>query len=84
MHLLYGIINLFIQLYVLGIIVRVVMDWTGLWTRTAFADFIFRMTEPFLAPMRRYTVMNDIDFGPAVALLILGLLRSFLRIILTG
>lgn len=84
MSALNGIFSLLIQLYTLAIIIRVIMSWTDLGANSSFGEMLFSITEPFLAPLRKYTLAGDIDLSPVAALVILAIVRAFLRGILTG
>jgi len=66
------------------IIIRVIISWV----RPGFADerwrkiltFIYDVTEPILAPIRRLIPTGNIglDFSPFIALLALNIIKNFL------
>lgn len=41
-------------------------------------SLVMQITEPILAPIRRYTTFGVFDFSPMVALIVLGLIKRVL------
>lgn len=87
MNALFWLIDQVIGLYITLVIVQVVLSWLVAFnvinTRNRFVymvgDFLYRITEPALRPIRRLLPnMGGIDLSPVV--LILGL--YFLRVLL--
>jgi YggT family protein len=87
MHALFWLIDTAIGFYVTLVIIQVVLSWLVAFnvvnTRNRFVylvgDFLYRVTEPALKPIRRLLPhMGGIDLSPVV--LILGL--YFLRVLL--
>ncbi len=87
MNALFWLIDQVIGLYITLVIVQVVLSWLVAFnvinTRNRFVymvgDFLYRITEPALKPIRRLLpTMGGIDLSPVV--LILGL--YFLRMLL--
>jgi YggT family protein len=87
MHALFWLIDTAIGFYVTLVIIQVVLSWLVAFnvvnTRNRFVylvgDFLYRITEPALRPIRRLLPqMGGIDLSPVV--LILGL--YFLRVLL--
>ncbi|GBC84063.1 hypothetical protein HRbin11_00484 [bacterium HR11] len=70
-----------IQVYILLIVFRVFLSWGFLPIR--YWRWLVRLTEPVLAPVRRLlgrsAVSTAIDFSPAIVVLLLVLLRRWLR-----
>ena len=67
-YLLFGLLGLF----TLMIFVRVIYLWLGVSSRNRVARFSFQVTEPLLAPLRRWVPMvGMIDISPIVAFAIL-------------
>ncbi len=70
-----------IQVYILLIVFRVFLSWGFLPVR--YWRWLIRLTEPVLGPVRRLfrrsAVSTAIDFSPAVVVLLLVLLRRWLR-----
>ena len=87
MNALFWLIDQVIGLYITLVIVQVVLSWLVAFnvinTRNRFVymvgDFLYRITEPALKPIRRWMPsMGGLDISPVV--LILGL--YFLRVLL--
>lgn len=66
----------------LMLIARVVLSWTNPTGGGALAAFVYQMTEPILAPIRRVLPpTGGIDWSPLVAMLLVGVVvRVFARI----
>jgi YggT family protein len=64
------------------LIARVVLSWTNPGGGGGLVAFVYQMTEPFLAPIRRLLPpTGGIDWSPLVAMLLLGVvLRVVARI----
>ena len=82
------IIDTVIDLYLWVVIIWVIMSWLVSFqivnTHNRFvyliSDFLHRLTEPALAPIRRVTpYVSGIDLSPFVLILILYFLRLLLR-----
>ncbi len=78
--LLYHVINIYIWL----LIISVVMSWlvhfniinTGSRLVYMLGDFLYRITEPLLAPIRRFLpFMGGLDISPVVLILLLWTLQ---------
>ncbi|HYM52305.1 MAG TPA: YggT family protein [Candidatus Dormibacteraeota bacterium] len=63
------------------ILARVLVSWTQPTGGGGFTAFIYQVTEPILAPIRRVIPPTGaIDWAPMIAILLLGILtRAFLR-----
>lgn len=59
---------------------RIIFSWFAPSNRSGVAVFLFQMTEPLLAPVRRLLPQTGmLDFSPLVVLLVLGaVMRAFL------
>jgi YggT family protein len=80
MNLLLRLINLLFTLYSLALIARVFLSWFRISPYHPLARFLIQITEPLLAPLRRYIpTMGGLDFTPMVLLLILTLVEQLLR-----
>jgi YggT family protein len=66
----------------LMLIARVLLSWTNPRGGGGLVAFVYQMTEPILAPIRRVLPPSaGIDWSPLVAMLVLGVLvRVFARI----
>jgi len=84
MKALFTVIDYALQLYVIVLIVAVVMSWLIAFnvvnTRNQFvamlADFLYRVTEPALRPIRRMMPnLGGIDISPIILFLIILFIR---------
>src|SRR5256885_1571964 len=72
-YLLFGLLGL----YTLMIFVRVIYSWLGVSYRNRFARFSIQVTEPLLAPLRRWIPMaGAFDISPIIAFVILWIAQS--------
>lgn len=72
-------INVLAQALVLAIFVRVIMSWVPMRLPLGLNDLVWNVTEPVLAPIRRYLPMaGGIDFSPFIAILLIQLVASIL------
>ena len=73
------LIGLLVQLYSFLLLVRVLLTWVRIAPRHPLVRFLWAMTEPLLAPIRRrLPPFGGLDFSPIVAVLLLALLQSLL------
>jgi YggT family protein len=55
------------------LIIRVVLSWTNPMGGGGLTAFVYQMTEPILAPIRRLIpASSGIDWSPLIAMLLLG------------
>jgi len=80
-QVLTSFVTLLGAVYSLLILLRVVMSWMSPTGGGAFTAFVYQVTEPVLAPIRRLMPpMGGLDWSPFIALLLLSfLLRIFAR-----
>ena len=72
-YLLFGLLGL----YTLMIFVRVIYSWLGVSYRNRAARFSIQVTEPLLAPLRRWVPMVGMfDISPIIAFVILWIAQS--------
>ena len=70
-------INVLVQAEVLAIFVRVIMSWVPLRLPFGLNELVWNVTEPVLAPIRRYMpIAGGMDFSPLIALLLIQILAS--------
>ena len=64
------------------LIARVVLSWTNPMGGGGMTAFIYQVTEPILAPIRRFLPpTSGVDWSPLIAMLLLGVvLRVIVRI----
>lgn len=73
------VINLLFTVYSLAIIARSLLPWFRIDYYHPVMRFLIRITEPVLAPLRRYIPpMGGLDFTPTVALLLLWFVERLL------
>ncbi len=79
-----GIIAVVIQVYSFVILGRVLMGWVPMFTGrpldpgNPLVNALLRVTEPVLAPVRRFTTFGMMDLSPIVVLLTLTILSRVL------
>ena len=70
MLVLRQMVDLFFTLYSLAIVARVFMSWVRIDPYHPVAQFLYRITEPVLAPLRqRIPPAGMVDISPMVALI---------------
>ena len=70
-------VNVLAQALVLAIFVRVIMSWVPVRLPLGLNDLVWNVTEPVLAPIRRYLpIAGGMDFSPLIALLLIQILAS--------
>ncbi|HEX5040638.1 MAG TPA: YggT family protein [Candidatus Limnocylindria bacterium] len=73
MELLVNFVRLFATLLWLLLIARVVLSWTNPTGGGGIVAFIYQVTEPILAPIRRVLPpTGGIDWSPLIAMLVIG------------
>jgi YggT family protein len=81
MSLLLTFIGMLALVYTFLILGRVLVSWTNPTGGGGLTAFLYQVTEPVLAPIRRLLPPTaGIDWSPMIAILLLGILTSaFLR-----
>lgn len=78
--LLLRLVNIVFTLYSLAFIARALLSWVRISYYHPVAHFLIQITEPILAPLRRYIPpVGGVDFTPMVALLILWFVEQLLQ-----
>lgn len=74
------IINWVLQIYIFIIIARAVISWVQPNPYNPIVQFLYKVTEPVLRPIRRILPLRStaIDISPLVAILILWALQYFI------
>ena len=76
-------VNVLSQALSLAIIVRVLLSWVPMRLPWGLGDFVWSVTEPILAPIRRaLPFMGGMDFSPLIALFGIQIVASLLLRIL--
>jgi YggT family protein len=83
MNFILSVLIFLIQAFLVIVLIRVIFSWLSPYPTNAFSRLAWQVTEPVLGPIRRrLPLMSGIDLSPVVvwlaALLLIGLLRSFL------
>ncbi|MCY3919526.1 MAG: YggT family protein [Chloroflexi bacterium] len=79
-----GLAAVVLQVFFFIVLARVIMSWIPLITNkpldysNPIVKFLIDVTEPVLAPMRRYLTIGMIDLSPMVLLIGLSILQSIL------
>jgi YggT family protein len=85
MRVLADLINLIVQIYAFLFIARALLSFTGIDPYHPAAQFLYRLTEPVLAPIRRVLPpAGMMDFSPMVAMLLVIVVGQILVALLTG
>lgn len=74
------IINLLI-LYETILIVRIILSWIKVDHNQPFMQFIYKITEPVLKPIRKFLPTESLgfDFSPIIVFIIIEFLKNFFR-----
>lgn len=71
---LVGVIGLLVQIYTFMLLVRILLEWMRVSYAQPMMRFLWDVTEPLLAPIRRrLPTFAGLDFSPVVAVLLLAL-----------
>ncbi|HKI83887.1 MAG TPA: YggT family protein [Candidatus Krumholzibacteria bacterium] len=79
-----NLLTTLLDLYMLVLLARVLLSWVSLGRQHPVSVWVYRATEPLLAPIRSvFGIWGGLDFSPVVAILILSFLRRLIvRILL--
>ncbi len=70
-------VNVLAQALTLAIFVRVLLSWVPMKLPWGLGEFVWSVTEPILAPIRRaLPFMGGIDFSPIIAFFLIQFLAS--------
>jgi YggT family protein len=74
------VIDIILTVYLWIIIARAVISWVNADPYNKIVVFLYRVTEPVLAPIRRIIPRHSlpIDFSPLIVLLVIFFLQQFL------
>lgn len=85
MRFIADLINITFTLLNLAILARVLVSWVNPNPYHPAMQILYQITEPILAPIRRYLPSTGmIDFSPLVAIILLGLVQRLLLSFLFG
>ncbi len=80
-----NIIATVLTIYSFIVLARVLMSWVPMFTgrpldpSNPLVKFLLDVTEPIMAPVRRYTTIGMIDLSPLVVLIGLQIIAGILR-----
>jgi YggT family protein len=74
------IIDIALSMYMWVIIARAVISWVNPDPYNPIVQFLYRVTEPVMAPIRRWIPFGNmgIDFSPIILIFAIVFLQSFL------
>lgn len=85
MDLLIYFIDIFFTLLNLAILARVLLSWVRVSPYHPAVNFLYQVTEPILAPLRRIIPpLGMVDVTPVIALILLQIVQQVLVAIIRG
>lgn len=85
MDLLVYFVNVFFTLLSLAILARVLLSWVRVSPYHPAVDFLYRITGPILAPLRRaIPPIGMVDISPVIAIILLQIIQQVLVAIIRG
>ena len=84
MALLVPLIQMLFSVYSFIIIARAFLSMAGMDHYHPVLRFIYDITEPLLAPIRRYAVVGMWDLSPIVALILLTVVEQVVIVLIVG
>jgi YggT family protein len=85
MNFLAQTIEILLTIYIWMIIIRAVLSWVGPTSRIPIANYLVRLTDPFLWKIRQCLPLPRlaVDLSPVIAILVLMLIRYLALALLT-
>lgn len=85
MNILLQLVDLVFTLYTFAFIARALLSWFRISYHHPVARFLIQITEPVLAPLRRFIPpVGGLDFTPMVALFILWFVEQLLKMMIVA
>ncbi|MBI3942106.1 MAG: YggT family protein [Chloroflexi bacterium] len=82
---IYNFILILFQILNLAILARVILSWVNISPDNPIIQVIYQITEPIMAPLRRYIPpIGMIDITPIVALILLQVIENVLISLIRG
>jgi len=84
-YVLADLLNVIFTVYIWIIILRVVMSWVDANPYNSLVQFVGKITEPVLKPVRRLVPpwrLNGLDLSPAIVIILLYIVNRFLTMTL--
>lgn len=72
------VVDVLLMMFYWLILIRALISWVNPDPYNAIVQFLYRVTEPILYPIRRLLPPMGIDISPIIAFLIIVFLQSFL------
>ena len=76
-----GVVNFILTLFYWLILIRALISWVNPDPYNAIVQFLYKMTEPVLEPIRRmlpFIARSGFDISPIIAFLFIMFLQNFL------
>ena len=85
MGALISIINFILTVYTFVIIARVFLTWTNISPYHPVSQWIYRLTEPVLAPIRSFMPQTGMfDWSPMIAMILVIIVRQVVIMVLSS
>ena len=79
------VVDVFFTLLSLAILARVLLSWVRVSPYHPAVDFVYRITEPILAPLRGVLPsVGMVDISPVIAIILLQIIQQVLVAIIAG
>ena len=73
-----GVIALFLKIFFFAMIISVILSWVAPGSTSPGAELVNQITEPALAPFRRFLPsMGGLDISPILAFMVIQLIQSY-------
>ena len=73
-----GVLKLFLNVFFYALIISVILSWVAPGSSSPGAELVNQITEPALAPFRRFLPsMGGLDISPILAFMVIQLFQSF-------
>ena len=73
-----GVTALFLKVFFFALIINVILSWVAPGSTSPGAELVNQITEPALAPFRRFLPsMGGLDISPILAFMVIQLIQSF-------
>jgi len=74
------LVDLFLTIYIWIIIARAIISWVNPYPYHPLVRFLYRVTEPVLAPVRRIIPpIAGIDISPVIVIFVIFFIQNFLH-----
>ncbi len=73
-----NVVSIILTLYYWMFLIRALISWVNPDPFNPIVQFLHRMTEPVLQPIRRFLPFGPIDFSPIIAFIAIIFLQGFL------